>query len=346
MMDTASGCLSAHEASGPLVGVRVLEFASVGPCPFAGMMLSDMGAEVISIHRTTWTRDRRPEDVVTNILDRGRKSVAVDLKSPKGREVILKLVESADALIEGFRPGVCERLGVGPSDCLERNPKLVYGRMTGWGQDGPYSQMAGHDINFVALSGTLSLLGRAGQPPTPPANLVGDFGGGGMYLAFGVVCAILEASCSGKGQVVDAAMVEGSASLAAMIWGYKADGLWGERGTNKFDTGAYFYDVFETADGLWVSFGSVKPKFHDELLRITGLAANADGRGPIPSQEDRDQWPAVKSRLRDLVLTKTKTNGADSWKALTSASHRCSNWTRHRNIPTSDTEEHSSKFRE
>jgi alpha-methylacyl-CoA racemase len=302
--------------TGPLQGVRVLELAGIGPGPYAGMMLADMGADVLRIDRARPSTGARR---VTDVLGRGRRSVAVDLKHPEGRDAVLELVGSADALIEGFRPGVTERLGLGPEDCLARNPRLVYGRMTGWGQEGPYAAMAGHDINYIALSGTLSLLGRAGEPPTPPVNLIGDFGGGGMFLAFGVVCGILEASRSGQGQVVDAAMIDGSAVLASMIWGFKADHGWGERGTNLLDTGAWYYDVFETSDGRWISLGSLEPQFFAEMVRLTGLADDADGGGPVPSQNDPAGWPAAKERLAALIRTRTR----DDWCALMDGTDVC-----------------------
>jgi alpha-methylacyl-CoA racemase len=228
------------------------------------------------------------------------------------RELLLHLLQRADALIEGFRPGVAERLGVGPDDCLGRNPKLVYGRMTGWGQSGPYAAAAGHDINFIALSGTLAMIGRAdGEPPVPPLNLVGDFGGGGMLLAFGVVCGILEAARSGRGQVIDAAMVDGSALLAGMVHGFRGVGIWGERGTNLLDGGAWFYEVYETADGGHICFGSIEPQFLEEMLRVTGLADDVDALGATPDQNDRSTWPAMKERMAALVKTRTRSEWCD-----------------------------------
>jgi alpha-methylacyl-CoA racemase len=230
------------------------------------------------------------------------------------------LVEHADALIEGFRPGVTERLGVGPDDCLARNPRLVYGRMTGWGQDGPYASAAGHDINYIALSGTLAMIGRAGEAPLPPLNLIGDFGGGGMLLAFGVVCGLLEARQSGQGQLIDAAMVDGAALLAAMQHGFMASGLWrDERGSNLLDTGAWYYQVYETADGGYISFGSLEPQFFEEMLRLTGLGDDADGRGAVPDPNDRATWPDMKRRMADLIRTKTR----EDWCALLEGSDAC-----------------------
>ena len=304
--------------AGPLAGYRIIELAGIGPGPFAGMMLSDMGAEVLRVDRSQAVRDGGSIPAA-DVLSRNRRSVGVDLKNPEGRETVLRLVEKADALIEGYRPGVTERLGLGPDDCLARNPRLVYGRMTGWGQEGPYAPTAGHDINYIALSGTLEMIGRQGQAPVPPLNLVGDFGGGGMLLAFGVVCGLLEASRSGRGQVIDAAMVDGAALLAAMIHGFRAAGIWGERGTNMLDTGAWYYDVFETADGRFVSLGSIEPQFLAEMLRITGLADDVDGKGPLPDQNDRSQWPAMKDRLAAVIRTRTR----DEWCELLEGSDAC-----------------------
>ncbi len=299
---------------GPLQGVRVLEVASIGPGPFAAMMLADMGAEVLRLDRLSGGRG--PAGVPANILDRGRRSLALDLKHPDAIELVLRLVEGADALTEGFRPGVMERLGLGPDVCLARNPRLVYGRMTGFGQDGPYAGMAGHDINYIALAGVLNHIGRRGEAPFPPINLVGDFGGGGMLLAFGVVCAMLEASRSGQGQVVDAAMVDGSAVLMAMMHGMRAMGFWAdERGTNIIDTGAHFYDVYETADGGYVSIGSIEPQFYAELLRLTGLDQEAD----LPAQMDRTAWPAMKERVAAVFRTKTR----DEWCRIMEGSDVC-----------------------
>ncbi|MGH9058439.1 MAG: CaiB/BaiF CoA transferase family protein, partial [Acidimicrobiales bacterium] len=304
--------------AGPLKGYTIIELAGIGPGPFAGMMLADMGADVIRVDRAQAVRDdgSRP---ATDVLARGRRSIGVDLKHPDGRDAVLRLVESADALIEGFRPGVTERLGLGPDDCLARNPKLVYGRMTGWGQEGPYAHAAGHDINYIALSGSLSTFGRAGQAPVPPVNLIGDFGGGGMLLAFGVVCAILEAGRSGAGQVIDAAMVDGAAVLASMLWGLKASGIWGERGTNLLDTGSWYYDAYETADGGYVSLGSLEPQFFAEMVRRTGLADDVDGGGELPNPHDRSTWPAMKDRMTALIRTRTR----DEWCALLEGTDAC-----------------------
>ncbi len=288
---------------GPLEGITIIELAGIGPGPFCAMMLADMGADVIRVDRAAAARGGDPDDPPKDTLTRNRRSLAVDLKNPDGVEAILKMVESADGLIEGFRPGVTERMGLGPADCTARNPKLVYGRMTGWGQDGPYADAAGHDINYIALSGTLSLIGNADGPPVPPLNLVGDFGGGGMYLAFGMVCAILEAQRSGSGQVVDTAMVDGAASLINMYWPMAAAGFWQEgRGTNMLDTGAPFYDVYECADGEYVSIGSIEPQFYAQLLELSGLGEQDD----LPKQMDRSQWPAMKRRVAEVFKTKTR----------------------------------------
>jgi alpha-methylacyl-CoA racemase len=297
---------------GPLTGYRVIELSGIGPGPFAAMILADMGAEVVRVDRLGGAGGLN--GLRANILNRGRRSMAVDLKHPDGVETVLRMVESAHVLTEGFRPGVAERLGLGPEPCLARNPGLVYGRMTGWGQEGPMAQAAGHDINYIALAGALDPIGRAGQPPLPPLNLVADFGGGGMFLAFGIVCALLEAASSGQGQVVDAAMVDGSAVLMAMFHGMRAMGFWqDERGTNLIDTGAHFYEVYETADGKYVSVGAIEPQFYAELLRLTGL------HDDLPAQMDRAHWPAMKERLAAIFRTKTR----DEWCALMEGSDAC-----------------------
>jgi alpha-methylacyl-CoA racemase len=297
--------------AGPLSGYRVIEVAGIGPGPFCGMMLADMGADVIRVDRAQSVRagvdtTKPPGD----LLARGRRSIALDLKRPDGVEVLLELVASADALIEGFRPGVMERLGAGPDVCLARNPKLVFGRMTGWGQEGPYASWAGHDINYIALAGCLGHIGRAGEAPVPPLNLVGDFGGGGMMLAFGIVCALLEAQRSGQGQVIDAAMVDGSAALMTIFWSLRTTDLFDEnaRGHGMLDTGAPFYDAYRCADGEYVSVGSIEPQFYDELLRLTGLADDP----AFAAQMDRDQWPQRKARIAEIFASKTR----DEWCAL------------------------------
>jgi alpha-methylacyl-CoA racemase len=295
---------------GPLAGYRIIEIAGIGPGPFAAMMLADMGAEVIRVERVQAVRSPAPEAPHLDALARGRRSIAIDLKQPEGVETLLGLVERADALIEGFRPGVMERLGVGPDECGARNPRLVYGRMTGWGQTGPYASSSGHDINYISLAGALAHFGRHGGPPTPPLNMVGDFGGGGMFLAYGVVCALLEAQKSGTGQVVDTAMVDGAAVLMTMFWAFKEMGLFDEhaRGTNLLDTGAHFYDVFRCKDGGYISIGSIEPQFYAELLRLTGMAEDPE----FARQMDRDLWPHLKSRLIRVFEGKTR----DEWCAI------------------------------
>ncbi|MFM8268173.1 MAG: CaiB/BaiF CoA transferase family protein [Ilumatobacteraceae bacterium] len=303
--------------SGPLAGYRIVEIAGIGPGPFAGMLLADMGAEVVRVERTQAVRSPLPEGAHFDVMLRGRRNVAIDLKHPDGLAVLLDLVGRADGLIEGFRPGVMERLGAGPEVCLARNPRLVYGRMTGWGQDGPYASAAGHDINYIALAGALAHIGRAGDPPVPPLNLVGDFGGGGMFLAFGTVCALLEAQRTGLGQVVDAAMVDGSAVLMSMFWSFRNAGLHDEhaRGTNLLDTGAHFYEVFECADGAYVSIGSIEPQFYAELLRLTGLADDVE----FAAQMDRAAWPRLKERLAAVFRTRTR----DEWCAVMEGTDVC-----------------------
>jgi len=289
--------------SGPLSGYRIIEIAGIGPGPFAAMMLSDMGAEVIRVERAQAVRPGAGPN--KDLLQRNRRNIAIDLKNEAGRDALMRLVESADALIEGFRPGVMERLGIGPDECLARNSKLVFGRMTGWGQTGPYAQSAGHDINYISLAGSLAHFGRAGEAPVPPLNMVGDFGGGGMFLAYGVVCALLEAQRSGKGQVVDTAMVDGAAVLMSMFWAFKEMGAFNEnaRGTNLLDTGAHFYDVYECSDGAYISIGSIEPQFYSELLRLTGL----DRDGEFAKQMDSSGWTHLKGRLTELFKTKSRT---------------------------------------
>ncbi len=282
---------------GPLAGLKILELAGIGPGPFCGMMLSDMGADVIRIDRIAKS-PRRPID----ILGRNRRSIAVDLKQPEGIELVLKLCEGADGLFEGFRPGVMERLGLGPDDCMGQNPKLVYGRMTGWGQEGPIAKAAGHDINYIALAGALHGIGFAGERPVPPLNLVGDFGGGGMLLAFGMVCALLEASRSGQGQVIDAAMIDGTAALMAMFYGFKAAGIWkDERGVNLLDTGTHFYNTFETSDGKHICIGSIEPQFYAELLERASLDKDAFGE-----QMNPERWPQQIEALAQVFKQKTR----------------------------------------
>jgi alpha-methylacyl-CoA racemase len=301
---------------GPLSGIRLIEISGIGPGPYCAMVLADMGAEVIQVVRPGpagfGSGGSRPE---FDLLARGRRSVGVDLKRPQGVETVLRLVESADGLFEGFRPGVMERLGLGPDVCLARNPRLVYGRMTGFGQQGPLAQAAGHDINYIALAGALAHMGRAGQPPTPPLNLVGDFGGGGLLLAFGMVCALLERVRSGHGQVVDAAMVDGAAALMTVFHAAQQSGFWSDAaGTNLLDSGAPFYDAYETADGKYVAVGAIEPQFYAKLLELTGLASE-----DLPGQLDRAQWPRLRERLASVLRTKTR----DEWCAVLEGSDAC-----------------------
>ncbi|MHB8287787.1 MAG: CaiB/BaiF CoA transferase family protein [Acidimicrobiales bacterium] len=302
---------------GPLEGIRVLEIAGIGPVPFVAMMLADAGADVLRIDRVgseTWWGIEK-ELLRRDLVNRGRRSVAVDLKNPDGVEMILKLAEGAHGLVEGFRPGVAERLGIGPERCFERNPGLVYGRMTGWGQSGRYAKTAGHDINYIALSGALDLIGRAGDVPVPPVNLVGDFGGGGMLLAFGMVCAFLEQKRSGLGQVVDAAMVDGAALLTTFVRGMKEMGLWQRsRGENLIDTGAPFYEVYATADDRYIAVGAIEPQFYGELLRLAGI----DPEG-LPAQMDETQWLAMKERFAAVFATRTR----DEWCQLLDGTDAC-----------------------
>ncbi|PCG08213.1 carnitine dehydratase [Sphingomonas ginsenosidimutans] len=287
-------------ANGPLHGIRIVEFAGIGPGPFAGMMLADHGAEVIRIDRgkpgLSFSTDAKDP------LLRNRRSIALDLKDPASVAAVRRIVKDADAIIEGFRPGVMERLGLGPDVLLGDNPRLVYGRMTGWGQTGPMAPQPGHDINYIAISGVLHALGRAGEKPTPPINLAGDFGGGAMFLAFGMLAALLHAQRTGEGQVVDAAMTDGSAVLMTMMWGFRAMGRWSDqRGTNLLDTAAHFYDTYETADGRHVSLGAIEPQFYARLRTVMGLT---DPRWD--AQMDPRQWPALKEELTRLFLTKTR----------------------------------------
>ena len=308
--------MTSSSASGPLAGVKVIEIAGIGPGPFAAMLLSDMGADVLRVDRTASASpvaENAPPPL--DLLNRGRRSVAVDLKNERGAEVVLRLVENADALIEGFRPGVAERLGIGPDDCLARNPRLVYGRMTGWGQDGPLADAAGHDLNYIALAGALHPIGRSASPPPPPLNLIGDFGGGALYLAFGIACGLLEARRSGQGQVVDAAMVDGAAHLTTMFHSMKAMGFWiDDRESNLLDGGAHFYDTYETADGKFVSIASLEPKFYDELRALAGLDEEDWG-----SQMDRGRWPEMKARLAEVIKRRTR----DEWSAVLEGSDAC-----------------------
>jgi alpha-methylacyl-CoA racemase len=302
--------------SGPLTGIRVIEIGGIGPGPFCAMLLADLGADVLRVDRVAGGGLVGPsEDHSTELLNRGRRSIAVDLKHPDGPEVVLRLVDQADVLMEGFRPGVTERLGIGPEECLARNPRLIYGRMTGYGQDGPMAQAVGHDLNYIAQSGALSMIGRRGQPPTPPLSLIGDFGGGGMVLALGICAALVERQRSGAGQVIDAAMVEGAALLATPFYGYAQTGAWSaERGTNIVDSGAPFYDVYETADGRWLSVAAMEPRFYAALLELLGLDAE-----DLPEQHDREAWPAMKERFAAAIATRTR----DEWCAAAEGVEAC-----------------------
>ena len=291
---------------GPLEGVRVIELQGIGPGPFCGMMLADMGAEIIRVDRSASVGQ---DANITDFLARGRKSIGVDLKNTKGVETVLRLIETADVLIEGFRPGVMERLGLGPEICLERNPALVYGRMTGWGQTGSMASAAGHDINYISLSGALHAIGEKDSKPTPPLNLIGDVGGGGMLLAFGVAAALFETQKSGKGQVIDAAMTDGSALLMNAVFGMMNTGRWSaDRGTNLLDGGAHFYGTYETKDGKHISIGSIEPQFYELLLEKTGLANDHD----LPKQMSRDDWPALRQKLEEVFIRKTR----DEWDEI------------------------------
>jgi len=301
-------------ASGPLRGCKVIELAGIGPAPFCGLVLSDLGADVVRIDRVDAVRAEPSAGPNANVLDRGRRSVAVDLTSTAGVEVVLDLVAGADALVEGFRPGVAERLGLGPERCLERNPALVYGRMTGWGQDGPLADRAGHDIDYIALAGALGAFGRAGGPPVAPLNLVGDFGGGGLLLALGVVAGLLEVARGGDGQVIDAAMVDGTALLMAPFYAAAQGGWWGPRGTNHLDSGVPWYDSYRCADGEWVAVGALEPQFYAELL---------DGLGLDPAVvPDRDD-PADHDELRELLAGTFATRTREQWAAVFAGRDAC-----------------------
>ncbi len=321
--------------SGPLEGIRIVELAGIGPGPYTCMVLADAGADVLRIDRSTGRPAGTIEGAPTpertgphwDLLNRSRPSVAVNLKHPQSVDLVLDLVADADGLVEGWRPGVAERLGLGPDVCLARNPRLAYGRMTGWGQDGPMAQQAGHDIDYIALAGALWSIGRAGERPVPPLNLVGDFGGGGMLLAFGLVAAILGAQRSGRGQVVDASMVDGAASLMTMTYAFRQLGLWTEeRGANILDTGSHFYEVYETADGKWFAVGAIEPPFYAELLEVLGLQSEQ-----LPAQQDRAQWPAMKERFAAIFKTATR----DEWAERFAGTDACgapvlSPWEAHR----------------
>jgi len=300
---------------GPLAGLRVVEFEAIGPGPFAGMMLADMGADVLLLDRPVDADLGIGQQRRFDVMRRGRRSLVVDLKTPAGIATALRVCDKADALIEGFRPGVMERLGLGPDVVLARNPRLVYGRMTGWGQGGPLAERAGHDIDYIAVAGVLNAIGRAGDAPLPPLNLVGDFGGGGLLLAFGIACGVIEARTSGRGQVVDAAMVDGAALLAAMFSGFMASGIWrDERGTNILDSGAPWYDTYETRDGRHVAVGAIEAKFYAELLARLDLDAAL-----AKTQHDRTTWPALRETLAARFRERTR----DEWAAVFADADAC-----------------------
>lgn len=300
--------------TGPLTGMKMVEIAGIGPGPFCAMMLADLGADIVRIDRADKVYPIDPSKPSLDILNRGRRSLGVNLKDPAGVETVLEIIAASDALIEGFRPGVMERLGLGPDVCLARNPRLIYGRMTGWGQDGPLAKVAGHDINYMSITGALAAIGRAGQPPTPPLNLVADFGGGGMVLALGIAAALVERGSSGQGQVVDAAMVDGVSVMMSIFHGMVAMGVWDEqRGTNMLDSGAHWYDAYETADGEYVSVGPVEPQFYAELLSRMGLDA-----AEYP-HFDRAKWPELKVKFTEVFKTKTRAE----WCELLEGSDAC-----------------------
>jgi alpha-methylacyl-CoA racemase len=295
------------DGNGPLAGLRVVELAGLGPAPYCAMLLADLGADVVRVDRPG-----QPEDPPWPVIGRGRRSVLIDLKNPAGPRALLALAERADVLLEPFRPGVAERLGIGPDVCCQRNPRLVYGRMTGWGQDGPWRQMAGHDIDYIAVTGALAAIGRAGGPPQVPLNLLGDFAGGSMFLLAGVLAALLERERSGLGQVIDAAIVDGTASLTAFVHGVRAAGVWrDERGVNPLDGGAPYYDVYETADGQWMAVGAIEPAFFAELIRLLEIEA--------PPQHDQSRWPELRSALARRFAQRTR----DEWAAVFAATDAC-----------------------
>jgi alpha-methylacyl-CoA racemase len=301
--------------TGPLAGLRVLEMAGIGPGPFCAMMLADMGAEVIRIDRASGRTRSIDVDARLDVTARGRQSLALDLKNPQATLVVLRLCRDADALLEGFRPGVMERLGLGPEACMAANPRLVYARMTGWGQTGPLAQLAGHDINYLAISGILHLFGRSAECPSPPLNLVADMGGGGLMLAFGIACALLERARTGKGQVLDAAMNEGAALLATSVFAQRAMGWWqDERGSNLLDSGAHFYEVYATKDGGHMAVGAIEPQFYALLLKGLGLDPKA-----LPPQMERSAWPAMKQRFSEIFSRRTR----EEWTQVFAASDAC-----------------------
>ncbi len=303
--------------AGPLSGLKVIEIAGIGPGPFACMLMSDMGADVIRVDRPSGG-DLAATDSPADVLQRGRRSIAINLKSEQGVETVLKLIEGADVVTEGFRPGVMEKLGLGPDVCLARNPKLIYGRMTGWGQDGPLSHAAGHDLNYIAITGALAAIGRADSGPVPPLNLIGDFGGGSLYLVMGVLAALFERGVSGKGQVVDAAITDGVISLMGAIQGFQGVGMWDDenRQANMLDGGAPYYDTYQCSDGEWVSIGSIEPQFYALLMEKLGLEL---GEHSFMDQFDKEKWPGVKQQITDIIATKSR----DEWCAIMEGTDVC-----------------------
>jgi alpha-methylacyl-CoA racemase len=296
-------------ASGPLVGVRIVEFQGIGPAPFCGMLMADLGADVVRIDR------KGTQPGADFIMGRGKRSIAIDLKHADGVEAALSIMAKADAVIEGFRPGVMERLGLGPDVALKRNARLVYGRMTGWGQTGPWSSMAGHDIDYIALTGALGAMGRRGETTAPPLNLVGDYGGGALYLAFGLLAGIIEAKASGKGQVVDCAMVDGAASLMTMFYAMRSAGVWNDnRDDNLLDGGAHFYDTYECADGKLLAIGAIEPQFHEVLTKGLGLSES-----DFPKRMDRKAWPEYSKKIAAVVKTKSR----DEWSKVFEGTDAC-----------------------
>ncbi|MFJ4376493.1 CaiB/BaiF CoA transferase family protein [Pseudomonas japonica] len=303
------------KAQGPLAGIRIVEIGGIGPAPFCCMLLADLGAEVVRIDRPAGHDGGAPVDARFELLNRSRRSVQMNLKQPEAVAAVLRMVEQADVLVEGFRPGVMERLGLGPDVCLQANPRLVYGRMTGWGQSGPLAQAPGHDVNYIAVTGALHAMGRAGEAPAIPLNLVGDFGGGSLYLALGLLSALLEARGSGQGQVVDAAMVDGAASLMTLIYGFHAAGYWkDERGSNRLDSGAPWYNVYETRDGRHVSIAANEGRFYREALQVLGLDP-----AELPDQHDQAGWPLMKQRFAEVFKGRTR----DEWAARAEGTQSC-----------------------
>lgn len=299
---------------GPLAGIRVVELLGLGPGPFCGMLLADLGAEVLRVDRVDAARAIDRSAPATNAMYRSKRAIGLDLKDPRGVETFLRLTDAADATFEVFRPGVVERLGIGPDEARARNPRLVYGRLTGYGQDGPLASKAGHDIDYVAIAGALEPLGRAGQPPTPPINVLADFAGGGMLLAYGILAALLARERTGQGQVVDAAMVDGAATMLTPFYAARASGFWGERGTNMLDTGSPWYDSYETSDGRWLAVGAIEPQFYAQLL--TGLGLDAE---ELPDQHDTAGWPRLRARFTEVIRSRTR----DEWEATFAGLDAC-----------------------